>query len=96
MRAMKASSSSSSWRAASLGRRATRQTALTTNVAASSAIASPGPVSATTTPATAGPATLATLRVTPSSALACCRRSGGTVCGISPMSAGMNTAAAVP
>jgi hypothetical protein len=47
-------------------------------------------------PASAGPATLAMLRVKPSSALASCRRAAGTVCGISPISAGMKTADAVP
>ena len=47
-------------------------------------------------PASAGPPTVATLRMTPSSALASWRRSGGTVWGMSPMNAGMNTAADVP
>ena len=73
-----------------------RHRALTTKVAASTAIASPEPAETTSTPASAGPATLAVLRVSASSPLASCRRAGLTVCGMSPISAGMKTAAAVP
>ena len=74
----------------------TRHSALTTNVAASSAIASPEPTSATITPARAGPTTLAALRVSASSALAACRSRGPTVCGISPLSAGEKSAEPMP
>ena len=73
-----------------------RHRALTTKVAASTAIASPEPAETTSTPASTGPATLAVLRVSASRPLASCRRAWLTVCGISPISAGMKTAAAVP
>ena len=73
-----------------------RHSALNAKVAASTAIASPEPAATTSTPASAGPATLAMLRVSDSSALASCRRAWRTVCGISPISAGMKSAAAVP
>ena len=79
-----------------LSRMRARHSALNANVAASTAIASPEPAATTSTPAIAGPATLAMLRVRASSALASCRRAGLTVCGMRPISAGMNTAAAVP
>ena len=54
-----------------------RHSALNANVAASTAIASPEPAATTSTPASAGPATLAMLRVSASSALASCRRAAG-------------------
>ena len=49
---------------------------LTTKVAASNSSARPGPESATSTPATAGPPTEPTENVSPRRALACWRRSG--------------------
>ena len=73
-----------------------RHSALNAKVAASTAIASPEPAATTSTPASTGPATPAMLRVRASSPLASCRRARLTVCGISPISAGMKTAAAVP
>ena len=78
------------------GRSRMRHAALTAKVAASTATASPVPLMAMSTPASAGPATLAMLRVSEISALASCRRAEPTVCGIRPISAGMNSAAAVP
>ena len=81
-----------------MGRGRTRisSSALTTKVPASTAIASPDPLTAMMTPASAGPTTLPTLRVSAISALASWRRSASTVCGMRPVIAGENAAEAMP
>ena len=61
---------------------------LTANVSASRPIAQPGSVTATSTPAIAGPTIVPTLSATNSSAFACWSRARLTVCGISPDEAG--------
>ena len=53
--------------------------ALTTKVAASMAKTQPGPITATSTPATAGPPTSEMLRESPIRAFACCSRGALTV-----------------
>ncbi len=78
------------------GRRRARHAALTRNVAASIAIASPGPDAAISAAAMTGPPTMPMFAARPSSALASWTRAAPTVCGISPLSAGPKNASAVP
>ena len=81
-----------SWRTWSRSRNA----ALTANVAASMAIAVPGPSSAIRMPASVGPATMPTLRAMPSIALPCCRCCCVATIGTRPPSAGWKPASNVP
>ena len=66
------------------------------NVAASTAIAQPGPNPATRKPATAAPPIIAVFIASWISAFACWSREAGTVCGITPDEAGKKNADAAP
>ena len=57
-------------------------------VAASNAIATPGPKPATMKPASAAPPIAVAFRASASSAFASCSSAGGTVCGVTPADAG--------
>ena len=65
-----------------------RNRALTTNVAASIAIAAPGLSATISTPASAGPSTPPTFCASPISEFACCSSAAGTSAGIRPPAAG--------
>ena len=60
------------------------------------AIAPPGPMTATSTPATAGPTIQPKLSLMPISAFACCSWDGGTICGRMAPAAGRKNASAAP
>ena len=60
------------------------------------AIAQPGPMAATRMPPMAAPRVTPRLSVMPRRALACCRCSGLTVCGVRPVCAGRKNASALP
>ena len=73
-----------------------RKTALTTNVAASKANASPAPTPRTSAVARAGPASSAMFFIDSVSARASWIKGSGTVCGSSPVYAGWKKASAAP
>ena len=82
---------------ATIGRSRDRNTTLTANDAASNSIAVPAPEPAISRPAIAGPAMLATEKLSPRSALAGCSWPGcETVWGSRPVNAGWKNASAVP
>ncbi len=60
------------------------------------AIAPPGPMTATSTPATAGPTIQPKLSLMPIRAFACCNCDGGTICGRMAPAAGRKNASAAP
>ena len=68
----------------------------TTKLAASTAKATPGSEAATSTPASAGPAMVATLPDTLSSAFASCNRALPATSGTSPVEAGAKNASPAP
>ena len=68
----------------------------TTNVSASNANAQPAPSPSTSAVAIAGPTSSLALPTTEIAALAGWTSSSGTVCGISPVAAGLKNASAVP
>ena len=70
--------------------------AAATNDTASTASAMPGLPAATITPPTAGPSDEDRFRTRPFSAFACWRRAALTVCGTSPVCAGMTNPSAAP
>ena len=65
-------------------------------MSASNANAQPAPSPSTSAVAIAGPTSSPALWTTDVVALACCSSSSGTVCGISPVAAGLKNASAVP
>ena len=73
-----------------------RKKALTPKLAASTAIAQPGPTPATSAPPIAGPTIPADAIEMPRSAFACCSRSALTVSGVNPVEAGLKKADAEP
>src|SRR4051812_27133493 len=79
------------------GRRScARKYALTAKLAASRASAQPAPTPATSAPEMTEPMMPVDAIESPRSAFACCRRSGLTVIGVSPVDAGLKNALAVP
>ena len=95
-----ASSARSRWRAArsprERGRTRASSSAEITNVSASTANAQPAPRPSTSAVATAGPSSSLTFCTIDIAAFACCSSASGTVCGISPVAAGLKNASAVP
>ena len=73
-----------------------RNTALTTNVAASTAIAAPGLRTTISAPATAGPRTWPAFWARPTSEFACWSSSAGTSAGVRPPAAGRKKASNAP
>ena len=78
------------------GRSRASSSAETTNVSASAANAQPAPRPSTSAVAMAGPTSSAAFATMLLAALACWSSSSGTVCGTSPVIAGLKNASAVP